>query len=461
MPNPFTNWLSKVRNYIFPKATVEREFDVVPAVSVEMEKNINLWYNMYVDEPPWKTPEVVPLGLPSAICREIARPALSEYKATITGGARADYLSERFDVAAEKFLQNLELGLAVGGMAFRPYISNDELYVDATSAAAFQPTRFTSAGKCVGGVFREKAKVGNSYYVRLEYHDLDGTTYAIRNKAYKSDSNGSVGEEVNLAVVPDWAMLQPEVYIDNLESPLFAYFEVPRNNNVETDSYIGMSIYGGSVVDLICRADRHWDLIRWEYESAQRKIMVDVTEHDIKQFDRRLFEIARFTRDGNFYQEFSPQIRDTSLYNGFQTILKQIEFQVGMSYGTISDPQSIEKTATEIRNSKQRMYVTINSIQKNLEHAFNDLIKAMDELATLYTLAPVGEYEVIHDWGDSILDDEDSKATERANDRQDLSANIMNAWEYRAKWYSEDEETAKKMLPKMQDMVDEEENEIE
>ena len=41
------------------------------------------------------------------------------------------------------------------------------------------------------------------------------------------------------------------------------------------------------------------------------------------------------------------------------------------------------------------------------------------------------------------------------------SMGVMNDWEYRAKWYGEDEATAKKMLPKMEDMTNEGENEIE
>lgn len=45
--------------------------------------------------------------------------------------------------------------------------------------------------------------------------------------------------------------------------------------------------------------------------------------------------------------------------------------------------------------------------------------------------------------------------------RQDMSMGVMNDWEYRAKWYNEDEATAKKMLPKMEDMTDEKEEEIE
>jgi len=42
-----------------------------------------------------------------------------------------------------------------------------------------------------------------------------------------------------------------------------------------------------------------------------------------------------------------------------------------------------------------------------------------------------------------------------------LNAGIMNDWEFRAKWMNEDEETAKKMLPKMEDMTDEPQEEVE
>ena len=259
----------------------------------------------------------------------------------------------------------------------------------------------------------------------------------------------------------DWVDIQPEVKIENLEGPLFAYFKPPQSNNVDTDDQTGMSIYGGSVVDLIRRADEQWDLIRWEFQSGQRKIFMDATETVARDFDKRLFEIAPFSRDGKFFEQFEPEFRDEPLYRGLQNILKQIEFQVGLSYGTLSDPQSVEKTATEVRNSKQRMFVTIDSIQKALQHTFDSLIYAMDVYATLYNLAPAGDYEVTYSWGDSVLDDADAKEKERANDRQDVSMGVMNDWEYRAKWYGEDEATAKKMLPKMEDMNTEGENEIE
>lgn len=66
-----------------------------------------------------------------------------------------------------------------------------------------------------------------------------------------------------------------------------------------------------------------------------------------------------------------------------------------------------------------------------------------------------------YDWGDSILEDADALERERANDRQDLAAGILNDWEYRAKWYNETEDEAKAALPKAQDMTDEPDEEIE
>lgn len=453
MQNFFSGLWSRLKNFIFPSAAIQRTFQVTPEVSQTMEQNIGLWYSLYVNQPPWKTKEIVPIGLPAAICREMARPVLTELTVNISGSERADFLNETFQAARENFLRQLELSLALGGAAFKPYIYGDRILVDATSAAAFQPTKFDPAGICIGGVFQEKIKKDGRYYVRLEYHELTGTKYTIRNKAFQSDSSGGVGESISLSVVPEWADIPPEVSIENVNGPLFAYFKVPTSNNIETESKVGMSIYGGSTVDLIRRADEQWDLIRWEYKSGQRKILMDGTESMAAQFDRRLFEIGPLSSKGDFFEIFSPEFRDEPLYRGFQSILKQIEFQVGLSYGTISDPQSIEKTATEIRNSKQRMYITIDSIQKALQHVFDGLIYAMDVYASLYHMAPPGVYTTVYDWGDSILEDADAKERERANDRQDLAAGIMNSYEYRMKWYNEDEATAKAALPQMEDLV--------
>jgi A118 family predicted phage portal protein len=457
------NFMNTVRRALFPQAAAEREFGVSPAVSMTMEKYIALWYAMMVNTPPWQDCNVKAVGLPSAICREVARPTLVEFTANITGSQRADYLNDGFQLAKENFSKALELGLALGGVALKPYIYGDNLLVDMTGAAGFQPTKFAPTGRCIGGVFRDKpVKVNGKYYVRLESHDLTNTTYTIKNKAYYSDSTGSVGAAAPLDVVPEWADIQEEVTIQNMDGPLFAYFKPPIANTADTNSLCGMSIYGdAATVELIKQADEQWERLRWEFKSGERKVLMDGNTSTADMFDKRLFEIGAFTADGDFYQFLNPELRNDAVYKGFQDVLRRIEFNVGLSYGDISDPQTVEKTATEIRSSKQRKYVLISSIQTALEHTFDALIYAMNTYATLYGLAADGEYEVTYDWGDSILDDQETKDNEFARDLQLLNAGIMNDWEFRAKYFNEDEATAKAALPKMQDIVTEAQSEIE
>lgn len=457
------NFVNTVRRALFPQAVAEREFGTSPVVSMTMEQQIALWYAMLVNTPPWQDCNVKAVGLPAAICREVTRPTLVEFTANITGSQRADYLNDGFQLAKENFGKALELGLALGGVALKPYIYGDKLLVDMTGAAGFQPTKFDPTGRCIGGVFRDKpVKVNGKYYVRLESHDLTDTTYTIKNKAYYSDSTGSVGAPAPLDVVPEWADIQEEVTIQNMDGPLFAYFKPPIANTADTNSLCGMSIYGdAATVELIKQADEQWERLRWEFKSGERKVLMDGNTTTANMFDKRLFEIGAFTADGDFYQFLNPELRNDAVYKGFQDVLRRIEFNVGLSYGDISDPQTVEKTATEIRSSKQRKYVLISSIQTTLEHTFDSLIYAMDVYATLYGLAADGEYEVTYDWGDSILDDQETKDNEFARDLQLLNAGIMNDWEFRAKYFNEDEATAKAALPKMQDVVTEAQSEIE
>jgi A118 family predicted phage portal protein len=457
------SFVNAVRRALFPQAVAEREFGVSPAISMTMEQQIALWYAMLVNTPPWQDCNVKAVGLPAAICREVTRPTLVEFTANITGSRRADYLNDSFKLAKERFGNALELGLALGGVALKPYIYGDKLLVDMTGAAGFQPTKFDPTGRCIGGVFRDKpVKVNGKYYVRLESHDLTDTVYTIKNKAYYSDSTGSVGAPAPLEVVPEWADIQEEVTIQNMDGPLFAYFKPPIANTADTNSLCGMSIYGdAATMELIKQADEQWERLWWEFKSGERKVLMDGNTSTANMFDKRLFEIGAFTADGDFYQFLNPELRNDAVYKGFQDVLRRIEFNVGLSYGDISDPQTVEKTATEIRSGKQRKYVLISSIQTALEHTFDALIYAMDVYATLYGLAADGEYEVTYDWGDSILDDQETKGNEFARDLQLLNAGIMNDWEFRAKYFNEDEATAKAALPKMQDVVTEAQSEIE
>lgn len=45
-------------------------------------------------------------------------------------------------------------------------------------------------------------------------------------------------------------------------------------------------------------------------------------------------------------------------------------------------------------------------------------------------------------WDDSIVQDTEA---EKAQDMREVAAGLMHAWEYRSRWYGEDEATARRM----------------
>lgn len=455
--------LGRIKNWFigFPEGAAKREFDVTPAISREEMQAINLWYGLYIGQATWITHDVIPLNIPAAICRELARPTLSELEVTIEGAA-GEYLMEQFATAQKRFQPALETFLALGGGAFKPYIFNDRILVSYCSPNTFQPTRFDISGDCVGGVFKEGIKSGGKYYVKLESHEFEDGRYIIRNRAFESSQSGSVGRPVRLDTVPEWSDLQEEVPIEGVEHPLFSYFRTPRANKINPDSGVGVSMYADAI-GLIRQADIQWERLQWEYKSGERKIFGEGSEVNIEKFGKdRLYAFGPFwSENGDLLHEFSPEYRDGNLYSGFQNILKQIEFNVGLAFGTISDPMTVERTATEIKSTKQRMYATIDGIKWNLESALDGLIYAMSVIAGLYGLAPVGDYTVTYEWGDSILEDTATKQLALADMRNDVSAGLVRPELYIMRKYNCTEEEALGMMPRMEEMVSEKEDEVE
>lgn len=98
---------------------------------------------------------------------------------------------------------------------------------------------------------------------------------------------------------------------------------------------------------------------------------------------------------------FSPEIRDSSFYNGWNHLMRLIEFDCNLAYGTLSDPNNTDKTAEEVRASKQRSYSFVASCQIALQRALEDLVDAMSFWCDIYNLCPSGACRLSASWDDS------------------------------------------------------------
>lgn len=152
-------------------------------------------------------------------------------------------------------------------------------------------------------------------------------------------------------------------------------------------------------------------------------------------------------KDKELLKEYSPEMRDEAFKRGLEERKREIEFVVGLAYGDLSDVQTVEKTAAEVKASKARKYNRVTAIQGNLKTCLENFAAGLAFYNGLYTSG----YEFNCKFNDSILTDEE---TERQQDRQDVSMGVMSHLEYRMKWYNEDESTAKKNLPEQNTVME-------
>ena len=299
-------------------------------------------------------------------------------------------------------------------------------------------------------VFSSQITKGDKIYTRLETHTLQGTDYIIENKVYVTESYNStmLGRISSLSEVAEWNELSERTIIQNIERPLFAYYKVPLSNNIDTKSCLGPSVYH-KAIDSIRKADIQASRLDYEYESAERSIYanIDAIKNDGtgKPIRSKIVKTLN-TDENNFYQEFSPELRDEGFIRGENKIKQEIEFQCNLAYGTISDPSQVDKTATEINASKQRSYASVSQMQKSLEYALKHLVKILDVYCDLYELAPSGEYEVSAEWDDSIIVDTESEQRIRL---QETNLGLGSKLDYLMWRYGLTEEQAQEKLDRI------------
>ena len=457
----FLNWIKGVIK-MFGKDTIKNALGVNVAISSDMANAITLWEKIYENEADWlKKDEVESLELGSAIANEFTRLTTLEMKTEITGSTRADFLNEQYKKMLENLNDNLEIGNAVGGLIFKPYVKDNKLFVDLVRGSCFYPTEFDSSGNVIAGIFTSQITKRDYIYTRLEYHKfyeqaLEGDiNYIIKNVVYKSNDKSTLGTRVKISNIQEWQNIQEQTAIKYVEKPLFSYYKPPIANNIDPESPLGVSVYARAV-NLIKKADKQFGRIDWEYEASEKAVYVDELAtkpaqgkdkkktFTVNKLKGRLYKTLNTGTDKtDFFKDYSPEIRDEALWRGLNKTLQRIEFNVGLAYGTLSEPNTVDKTATEIKSSKQRSYATVSKMQENLQKALENLIYAMDALTTLYNLAPQGNYEVSFNWDDSLIVDTEREQTLQM---QEVNAGLRSKIKYIMFRYGLTEEQAKQEL---------------
>lgn len=451
----FLRWMKAVVAKVFPEASLEYE---------NMDEAIESWLQLYYDDPPWKeTVHGNTMNLPAGIAGEFARLIMIENEINITGSKRAEYISKQMERLIEKLEVNIEEGCALGGVLFKPYVSRGKVLIDCITPENFRPIQYTDDEITGVACFSQIIK-GRYYYYRVEkqIYDPDAGTHTVTSRFYMSRDPNSIGEEISADQFP--VQVIGDFVIHNVDRPLFTYYRVPRANTVDKESPLGISVFAPAIKK-IRAADRQWDMFLWEYEGGELAIDADdrcvkpIRQEDdtvravIPKGKDRLFRRLKFANPSGepLYKVFAPELRDSAYGRGLDKILKQIEFSVGLSYGSISDPQNVDKTAEEVKSSKYRSFGIVSRMQAALEKALANVIYAIDQYASACNLAPAGTFDVQWNWGDGILEDNEKETQIRL---QEVNSGIVDPIDYLMWRYGYTEEQAREKLPKKEQFQD-------
>lgn len=421
------------------------------ALSQAMIDAINEWARMMHGDADWISDSVESLKIEDGICREFADAVLVELETSVD--------NERLDKIYQKGLENIneefQEALGLGSFVIKPLGGDLSEYV---SARNFIPIRFADDGSLLDIGFLATKRIGeNDYYTKFERHYFTNGNLTIENKCFHSQSQNDIGSKCKLEEVEEWAKINPgPVIFPGMTQMDFGFYRNPIKNKID-GSKCGVSIFE-SAKGLIKKADIQAARFDWEFESGERAIHVDNRalnkdkisgRFGVAKLKKRLYRGLNLEngKDKELFKEYSPEMRDEAFRRGLEEYRREIEFNVGLSYGDLSDVQTVEKTAEEIRASKLRKYSRVTEIQKNLKNCLEDYVAGLAFYNSLYTSGYVFSCK----FNDSILTSEEA---ERKQDKEDVAMGVMSLVEYRMKWYNEDEETAKANIPEQNTVME-------
>lgn len=430
---------------------IRREFGYEIALTSIMAEAINIWSDLMENRVPWQTEYVFGNQIPSTIASEVARLTVLELESKVEN---EDTVAKIYEKVISKIDEYTEYGLGKGGMILKPFLNGDKIEVSCIQADNFFPIRFDN-DEMLTVAFIEQLKRGRDIFTRVEIWDYDDGQLKIVNKAYKTNVNNEerLGNEVELTAVDSWADITPSATFECDKMP-FGFFRVPLANVVDAQSPLGISIFHKAIQD-IARADRQISEIDWEYEAKETAVhigdsMLKTNEDGTKVYPKggsRLYRTLDYYSgavDKPLLEVFSPEIRDQSLYNGLQNTYRAIELKSCLSYGTLSNPNNVDKTAEEIKMSKQRSFDIVSRCQRALQDALSDMLDGIMFWGNLNGTIPVKDLQVSFSWGDSVLTDKDK---DRQIMLQEVSAGIRTKESYLMEVYGITEDDARSIIP--------------
>ena len=222
-----------------------------------------------------------------------------------------------------------------------------------------------------------------------------------------------------------------------------------------TNTRVDMSPYGQSVfadaVDAIQAVDLTFDALINEIDLSKMRVFLSDVMFDKESTNGKSVTIPFGKNDCTIFRkvmstddmihEFAPALRTSAQSEAFRIALQMLGDLTGfgISYFDMDDSRGFVKTATEVSSDNSALMRNIKRHENLLEGALASISHAALAVSRDLgeSIPKEGEIHVAFD--DSIVQDTDA---EKARDMKEVGV-TMAAWEYRVRWYGEEEGVAR------------------
>ncbi|MFR1051497.1 MAG: hypothetical protein ACLSE7_07180 [Lachnospirales bacterium] len=396
--------------------SAEQAFNAKDITSGDMRKAIQDWYGLYYNMEP--TDQEDPCQrIPVAVVNKLTKTVFSEYSAAPAKDAgKADWCSKILGGLERRRKQAMQQALIGGECFLKPLLSKTGAEFSVINRQNYLVLGRSETGAVTDVGTLEQTETGGKFYTLLERRTVDAGGYlTIENKLYCSNDRSTLGGQVPLETLPQYAALEPSY---TFQTPLFSLGLIPVRcpaENCVDGSDDAVSVYAAAV-GLIHNINRNEAQINGEFERGKSRIFVDETILVDRDGHKALADDV-FVGAPSDYQNgggiaiFSPAFREQSFLARKQEYLRNVETLIGLKRGILSEVEAAERTATEITSSAGDYNLSIIDFQQMWEAAVRETVRVCDLLGRMYKLCDSAavdpEQDVAISFGNGILYDED------------------------------------------------------
>lgn len=414
------------------------------------------------------------LGMAKKLSEDIADLLLNEkVLITVEDEATHEYVMDvlkrnHFDVLGNEYQERKAY---TGTVAYVPYL--DDIEIDAegyvrnggsvkinyVSAQDIYPLTWDN-GYITECAFVFHRTIKSRDYAHVQIHKLQNGRYVIENHIVEN-TNGT-GKEVpesEWQSLSGFEKLVPVAHTEMTERQ-FVIDRLNISNNYLSSNPMGIAIFANAI-DVLQGIDTVYDSYINEFVLGKKRIFVAPELLGKDLYGRMAFDPNDVTfyqlseeamKDGNRpIYEVNMDIRSEDHERGINNSLNILSCKCGFGQNHYKFDSGNIQTATQVISENSDMYRSLNKHEIILEAVLKELIQIIARLGRIVGKDTDPDSDIAIEFDDSIIED---KAAERQQDRTDMAAGIMSKAEYRAKWYGETEEEAKKHVVPDEEVIE-------